>query len=42
MIVINRAVDEIKVALEGGFNILNAPPHAIERIVNDGMGLRNK
>jgi len=39
---INRTIEDIRVALEGGFNILNAPLHTIEKIVEEGMGLRFK
>jgi very-short-patch-repair endonuclease len=37
-----KAVNDIKVALAGGFNVLNATPHAISKIINEGMGLRFK
>ena len=35
------AVGEIKVALEGGFNIVNAPPDVLPQII-EGMELRYK
>jgi hypothetical protein len=42
MIGINRAVGEIKVALDGGFNILTAPSNVRSQLVDEGMELRYK
>lgn len=37
------AVDEIKVALGGGFNVQNAPSAEVQKqLIDEGMGLRSK